>query len=156
ERQAHREFGSMDWIRENARDARGHRWIETLVADVRYALRQFRRTPLSAFAMMLILSLGIGASTALAARDRHPDGARRGPLARGGDVLPWRTRPVAARSGPRPAAQYPDASPADGAIRAATHEPACRFDARRDRCHRGRGGGIVAAGACGRARRPAG
>jgi predicted permease len=82
ERQAHREFGNMDWIRENARDARGHRWIETLAADVRYALRQFRRTPLSAFAMMLILSLGIGASTGLFAvlhsmRTQPPPGVER-------------------------------------------------------------------------------
>lgn len=82
ERQAHREFGNMDWIRENARDARGHRWVETLAADVRYALRQFRRTPLSAFAMMLILSLGIGASTGLFAvlhsmRTQPPPGVER-------------------------------------------------------------------------------
>jgi len=65
ERQAHREFGNMVFIQETARDARGGRWVESIGQDLRYAMRQFARTPLSTVSMMIILSLGIGASTAL-------------------------------------------------------------------------------------------
>lgn len=65
ERQAHREFGNMAWIQETARDARGGRWLESIVQDLRYAMRQFVRTPLATVSMMVILSLGIGASTVL-------------------------------------------------------------------------------------------
>jgi predicted permease len=65
ERQAHREFGNMAYIQETARDARGHRWVESVAQDLRYALRQFGRSPLSTVSMMVILSLGIGSSTGL-------------------------------------------------------------------------------------------
>ena len=62
---ARREFGSIDQIKESARDARGGRWLEGAAADARYALRQFRRTPWSAATMLLLLALGIGANSAL-------------------------------------------------------------------------------------------
>ncbi|HSJ09095.1 MAG TPA: ABC transporter permease [Longimicrobiales bacterium] len=65
ERQAHREFGNMVYLQEAARDARGNRWVESIGQDLRYALRQFARTPLSTASMMIILSLGIGSSTGL-------------------------------------------------------------------------------------------
>lgn len=61
---AQREFGNVELIKEDARDARGGRWLESLVADVRYALRQFRRNPLTKLSMMLVLVLGIGANVA--------------------------------------------------------------------------------------------
>jgi predicted permease len=63
--QAHREFGNMVYLQETARDARGSRWVESIGQDLRYALRQFVRTPLATVSMMVILSLGIGSSTAL-------------------------------------------------------------------------------------------
>jgi predicted permease len=61
---AQREFGAFDFIQEEARDARGGRWLESLVADVRYALRQFRRNPLTTLSMIVVLVLGIGANVA--------------------------------------------------------------------------------------------
>lgn len=61
---AQREFGNVELIKEHARDARGGRWLESLVADVRFALRQFRRNPLTTLSMMLVLVLGIGANVA--------------------------------------------------------------------------------------------
>ena len=39
--------------------------IESIAADVRYAFRRFRRTPLSTITMVLVLSLGIGTSVVL-------------------------------------------------------------------------------------------
>jgi len=65
ERQAHREFGNMDYIREHARDARGSRWAESIVQDVRFAARQFVRTPLLTVTMIVVLSLGLSGSVAL-------------------------------------------------------------------------------------------
>jgi predicted permease len=63
--EARREFGNVAALQEEARDIRGARWIETLSADVRYALRHFARTPLTAITLILVLSLGIGVNSAL-------------------------------------------------------------------------------------------
>src|SRR5687768_3525915 len=62
---ARREFGNVAYLQEEARDARGGRWIETLVSDVRFAIRHFARTPLTAITLVLVLSLGIGVNSAL-------------------------------------------------------------------------------------------
>ena len=62
---ARREFGNVASLQEEARDIRGARWIETLSGDVRYALRHFGRTPLTAITLILVLSLGIGVNSAL-------------------------------------------------------------------------------------------
>ena len=62
---AQREFGNLASLQEEARDIRGARWIETLSSDVRYALRHFARTPLTATTLVLVLSLGIGVNSAL-------------------------------------------------------------------------------------------
>jgi putative ABC transport system permease protein len=62
---ARREFGNVGALQEEARDARGGRWVEALVADVRFALRHFARTPLTAITLVLVLSLGIGVNSAL-------------------------------------------------------------------------------------------
>ena len=64
-RAAHREFGNVPYLQEQARDARGMRWIDAVKADVRFALRQFRRARLSTVTMVLVLALGIGANVAL-------------------------------------------------------------------------------------------
>jgi cell division protein FtsX len=65
ERAARREFGNLDVIREEARDARGGRWLDSLVADLRFGLRQFRRQPLSALTIVVVLALGIAFNAAL-------------------------------------------------------------------------------------------
>jgi predicted permease len=50
---------------ESVREQRGLPWIENLVADTRYAIRHFRRTPLTTATMVLVLSLGIGTAVVL-------------------------------------------------------------------------------------------
>ena len=57
--------GTWAHLQEEARDARGARWIETLAADVRFAFRHFARTPVTAITLILVLSLGIGVNSAL-------------------------------------------------------------------------------------------
>jgi len=51
--------------RRKCRDARGTRWLEDLLQDTRYALRTFRRKPGFTVVALLILSLGIGATTVM-------------------------------------------------------------------------------------------
>ncbi len=65
EREALREFGRMDRIQEESRDARGSRWVDETAADVRFGLRQFRRAPVSTLTMVIVLAIGIGANAAL-------------------------------------------------------------------------------------------
>lgn len=58
-------FGSMEAYKEEAREAHRLRAVEKVVLDVRYALRNFRRTPSFAVAAVLTVALGIGSSTAM-------------------------------------------------------------------------------------------
>jgi predicted permease len=60
-----REFGNVAAIEEDARDARGTRVLESMMADVRFALRYFARKPLTTVTIVLVLALGIGVNTAL-------------------------------------------------------------------------------------------
>ena len=62
---ARREFGNVAYLQEEARDARGGQWLETLGRDVRFAFRHFARTPLTATTLVLVLALGIGVNSAL-------------------------------------------------------------------------------------------
>src|SRR5262245_42595262 len=64
-RAARREFGNVEYLQEQARDARGARWIESMVADLRFGLRHFSRKPYSTLTMIVLLALGIGFNTAL-------------------------------------------------------------------------------------------
>ncbi len=60
-----RSFGPMEKHKEEAREARGVSWLETLVADLRYGARALFKHPGYALLAVLTLGLGIGANTAI-------------------------------------------------------------------------------------------
>lgn len=62
---ARREFGSVDHVRESARDAQGFPRLESLWRDATFALRQLRRTPSFTLAAVLTLAVGIGGTTGI-------------------------------------------------------------------------------------------
>lgn len=64
-RQAMLASGGLTQAAERVAEQRGVPWIESVSADLRYALRHFRRTPLSTATMVVVLSLGIGTNVVL-------------------------------------------------------------------------------------------
>ncbi len=64
-REARREFGGVDQVKESVRDVRPGVFLDTLFQDVRYAIRTLQRNPGFAFIGILTLGLGIGANTAI-------------------------------------------------------------------------------------------
>ncbi len=64
-RSARLQFGGVEQVKEECRDARGTRWIEDLIRDLRFALRSLRKSPIFATTAILILALGIGGNTAM-------------------------------------------------------------------------------------------
>jgi predicted permease len=62
---ARREFGNVTRIEERSREVWQWPMLESIVADLGYSLRQFRRSPGFALTATVVLALGIGASIAI-------------------------------------------------------------------------------------------
>jgi predicted permease len=65
QRAAKREFGNVARVKDVTREMWGWLWLEHILHDIYYALRQFRRSPAFAATVIGTFALGIGAAAAM-------------------------------------------------------------------------------------------
>ncbi|GGG90061.1 ABC transporter permease [Silvibacterium dinghuense] len=64
-RRAQIAIGGMEQVRQECRDARGTRLLEDLFHDLRFALRQLRRSPSFTMTAIVVFAFGVAASTTI-------------------------------------------------------------------------------------------
>src|SRR3954454_8017028 len=64
-RRAHLDLGGPEQVKDQCRDVRGTRWLNDLLYDLKFAFRGFRKLPGFAAVALVILALGIAATTVM-------------------------------------------------------------------------------------------